>query len=169
MASKQYQLSKPFRCRELVVRLEEGCVDAWSDMPALSGCANVSYACFTSSQTFSDSQVLINTFSDRVLQVDSYVSPQESLADNVQQEAEALEAKMISLSGTHLYEHIKESLMWAAEDHVVEQLALDASEAQRCSQLLQPLNKKMRNNMAVQGLSVFERHDRYLGFINEYQ
>lgn len=93
----------------------------------------------------------------------------ESLPDNVKQEIDALGAEMASFAGAYLDEHIEESLAWAAENHDVEQLALDENEAQRWSQLLQPLNEERLDDVASQGLPAFELHDRYLELINEYQ
>ncbi|MFI0473252.1 TRAP transporter substrate-binding protein [Halomonas sp. HMF6819] len=93
----------------------------------------------------------------------------DSLPDNVKQEIDALGAEMASFAGGYLDEHIQESLAWAADKYDVEQLTLEDSEAQRWSDLLQPLNEDKLNDVASKGLPAFELYDRYLELINEYQ
>ncbi|MFG6667868.1 TRAP transporter substrate-binding protein [Halomonas sp. HNIBRBA4712] len=93
----------------------------------------------------------------------------DSLPDNVKQEVDALGAEMASFAGGYLDDHIQESLAWAADNHGVEQLALDESEAQRWSDLLEPLNEERLGSVASLGLPAFELYDRYLELINEYQ
>lgn len=93
----------------------------------------------------------------------------DALPENVQQEIDALGAEMASYAGKYLDEHIQESLTWAAENHDLEQLSLSEEEAERWSNLLEPINEQRLEEVAALGFPAFELRDRFIELIEQNQ
>lgn len=91
----------------------------------------------------------------------------DSLPENVQNEVDALGAEMASYAGKYLDEHIQESLVWAAENHDLEQLILSEEEAERWSSILEPINEQRLEEVAAQGFPAFELRDRFIELIEQ--